>query len=67
MVSRGTRRRNRTISAVGSSVPVGLCGRHTTTTRAVAAASASPSRSLWPCWSSGTVTDFSRAICAMIG
>ena len=66
-MSRGTLRRNLTISAVGSSVPVGLCGRHTTTTRASAAASARPSRSLWPYLSRGTVTGFSRAMFAMIG
>ena len=48
-VSVGTRRRNRSISAADSTVPVGLCGRHTTTTRAFAAASAMASRSWCPC------------------
>ena len=55
------------MSAAGSTVPVGLCGRHTTTTRAWLAASAMASRSWWPCSSSGTVTDSSRAIWAKIG
>ena len=55
------------MSAAGSTVPVGLCGRHTTTTLACAAASAMASRSWWPCTSSATVTDSSRAICAKIG
>jgi hypothetical protein len=45
MVSGEIRRRNLITSTVGSSVPVGLCGRHSTTTRASAAASASASRS----------------------
>ena len=55
------------MSAAGSTVPVGLCGRHTTTTRAWPAASAIASRSWWPCSSSATVTETSRAICAKIG
>ena len=55
------------MSAARSMVPVGLCGRHTATTLASAAASAMASRSWWPCASNGTVTDSSRAICAKIG
>ena len=48
-------------------MPVGLWGRHKTTTLASAAASAIASRSWWPRSSSGTVTDVRRAIWAKIG
>jgi hypothetical protein len=66
-VSVGTRRRKFSSATADSTVPVGLCGRQITTTRASSAASAIWSRSWNPLSSSGIATDCSRAMRARMG